>query len=63
MRTNRLLSPMLLVVAGLFASAPATAEEFPTRVVRLIVPYPAGGGVDGLARPIAERLSRVCVSR
>ena len=59
MRTNRLLSPMLLVVAGLFASAPATAEEFPTRVVRLIVPYPAGGGVDGLARPIAERLSRV----
>ena len=34
-------------------------EDFPTRVVRLIVPYPAGGGVDGLARPIAERLSRV----
>ena len=58
MRTVRLLSPMLPVVAALLATVTAVAEEFPARVVRLIVPYPAGGGVDGLARPIAERLSR-----
>ena len=31
---------------------------FPGRLVRIVVPYPAGGGVDGLARPIADRLSK-----
>jgi tripartite-type tricarboxylate transporter receptor subunit TctC len=27
--------------------------------VKLIVPYPPGGGVDGLARPLADRLSKM----
>lgn len=36
----------------------AAAEEFPTKLVRLILPYPAGGGVDNLARPLVERLSQ-----
>jgi len=36
----------------------AVAQEFPTQMVRLIVPYPAGGGVDGLARAMADRLSK-----
>lgn len=35
----------------------AASQDFPTGTVRLIVPYPPGGGVDGLARPVAERLS------
>jgi tripartite-type tricarboxylate transporter receptor subunit TctC len=40
---------------------PATshAQDFPTRLVKIIVPYPPGGGVDGLARPIADRLGRL----
>lgn len=33
------------------------AQTYPNRPVRLIVPFPAGGGVDGVARPFAERLS------
>ena len=32
------------------------AQDFPGGMVRLVVPYPAGGGVDGLARPLAEKL-------
>ena len=32
------------------------AQEWPTRPVKLIVPYPAGGGVDVMARALAQRL-------
>jgi tripartite-type tricarboxylate transporter receptor subunit TctC len=52
----------LLMGAGLSLAcleAPAHAQDFPTRSVRLVVPYPAGGGVDGVARLLAERLSQV----
>jgi tripartite-type tricarboxylate transporter receptor subunit TctC len=38
-------------------AGPAQAQGFPTKVVRLIVPYPAGGGIDQIARPLAERLA------
>ena len=46
-----------LIAQGL--NAPVYAQEFPARTVRIVVPYPPGGGVDGLARPLAERLSRL----
>jgi tripartite-type tricarboxylate transporter receptor subunit TctC len=51
----------VVLAAAIAASVPAfgaEAEEFPTKTVRLVVPYPAGGGVDNLARPLAERLSQ-----
>jgi tripartite-type tricarboxylate transporter receptor subunit TctC len=37
----------------------ALAQELPDRVVKLIVPFAAGGGVDALARPFAVELGRV----
>ena len=37
----------------------AHAQNFPSRFVRLIVPFPPGGGGDALARPLAQRLSEV----
>ena len=42
------------ILAG--ASAFANAQAYPTRPIRLVVPYPAGGGVDLLARPLAQSL-------
>ena len=48
-----------VAVSALFTvalNAPAGAQEWPARQVRLIVPYPAGGNVDSAARVIADRL-------
>ncbi|MBR1225020.1 MULTISPECIES: tripartite tricarboxylate transporter substrate binding protein [unclassified Bradyrhizobium] len=38
------------------SSAPVAAQQWPARSVKLIVPYPAGGNVDGAARIIADKL-------
>ena len=39
---------------GALAVAPARAQTFPTRTITIVVPYPAGGPVDVLARLIAQ---------
>jgi tripartite-type tricarboxylate transporter receptor subunit TctC len=36
---------------------PASAQDYPTRPITLIVPYPAGGGVDLMGRLIGQKLS------
>ena len=49
------------VFAGILAlavSAVATAQTWPQKPVRLINPFPPGGGTDTFARPLAARLSR-----
>jgi len=57
-RMMKIVSALAFCVLAL-ASGRATAQDFPSRLVKIVVPYPAGGGVDGLARPLAERLSRM----
>ncbi len=46
-----------LVVVGASALHAAPADTFPNRPVRLIVPFPPGGGTDILARPMAQKLT------
>jgi tripartite-type tricarboxylate transporter receptor subunit TctC len=55
-----------IVAPGLMASAlalifalppPAAAQAYPVRPITMIVPYPAGGGVDAMGRLIGQRLS------
>jgi tripartite-type tricarboxylate transporter receptor subunit TctC len=41
------------------ATSAAPAQDFPIRPVRLIEPFGAGGGVDVIARPIAQKLSEL----
>ena len=40
------------------ATAPAIAQEYPTRPITMIVPFPPGGVADTVGRPMAEALSR-----
>jgi tripartite-type tricarboxylate transporter receptor subunit TctC len=40
-----------------YASAPLCAQDYPNHGISLVVPYPAGGGVDAMARVVAEKLT------
>lgn len=48
------LAAALLVLAALGLPH---AQDYPTRTITLIVPFPPGGGVDAMARIIAEKMS------
>lgn len=45
------------MVVAMLGFGPLSAEEYPTRSITLIVPYPPGGGVDAMARLVGEKLS------
>src|SRR6478752_5013879 len=46
------------VAAALVAlAAPASAQTYPSRTVTVIVPFPAGGSVDGVARILVQKLN------
>src|SRR5262245_60050698 len=55
----RALLRLSLAVMALAALAPAVLSQraFPTHPIRLIVPYPAGGATDVVARIVAEKMS------
>src|SRR5262249_28369318 len=57
MRTRLLACAFVALACGL-QGGPAKAESYPSRPIRFIVPFPAGGSTDVGARVIAERLSR-----
>jgi tripartite-type tricarboxylate transporter receptor subunit TctC len=42
-----------------FANAQSSAQTFPNRPIKVIVPFPAGGPTDGMARIISDRLGTV----
>src|SRR5258708_25127128 len=46
---------MLVFVA--FGPGPATAQTWPTRTVRFVVPFPAGGSADTLARLLGQKIT------
>ena len=53
-------SPAMLVLASAMAlgAAPAVAQTFPSKPVRLVVPYPPGGSVDVVARTIQQQFAK-----
>jgi tripartite-type tricarboxylate transporter receptor subunit TctC len=55
MNVNRCFA-IALAIACTLAAAPVAAQTFPSRPVTIIVPYPAGGPTDTIARLIGERM-------
>lgn len=47
----------VLGAAGSLLAAPAIAQGYPTKAIQMVVPYPPGGGTDGLGRITADVLS------
>jgi tripartite-type tricarboxylate transporter receptor subunit TctC len=60
MTTHCLKTLALIAAASVLALASpiASAEGYPSRPVKIVVPYTAGGPVDQLARGLAERLGK-----
>ncbi len=56
MNPQRLLAA-LLAACALAPPGFAIAQSYPTKAIRFILPFSAGGAADVLARPIAQRLS------
>src|SRR5262245_49526413 len=51
------LACTLLLSCTAALSLNAAAQQYPTKSIRMIVPFPAGGGVDFMGRIIAQKLS------
>src|SRR3989442_5963687 len=46
-----------LLVAGLLVASSALAQDYPSKPIRLIVPYGAGGGSDFVGRLVGQKLT------
>src|SRR6476660_4121143 len=53
------LARLLATLALLFLPPLAVAQDFPTKPIKLIVPFPAGGPNDIIARVIGQRMSEI----
>lgn len=60
MVTRRIVLVPLLAAGlglGILAAGSAAAEQYPNRVIKMIVPFPPGGPIDTMARLVAHELS------
>src|ERR1700688_4382 len=57
MRRSKLSARLAAAAAACWAGSAAAQSPYPSRAVTLIVPFPAGGGVDAVARIVAEKMS------
>jgi len=57
MKSRFAVSAVLLVLSGLLSGA-ALGQSWPTKPVRIINPFPPGGGTDVFARPLAIKLGQ-----
>ncbi len=55
----RILGALATGLSVLLWSASATAQDFPSKPIRLIVPFPAGGPNDIIARVVGQRMSEL----
>ncbi len=58
MVTRRIVLGLLLAAgAGLFVAGAGAAQDYPNRVIKMIVPFPPGGPIDTMGRLVAHELS------
>jgi len=55
---RNLFAALAIAIFAPFVGGDASAQPYPSRPIKLIVPYAAGGGSDVIARIFAERLSQ-----
>jgi tripartite-type tricarboxylate transporter receptor subunit TctC len=56
---RRWLTALAAILLGLAATGIAAAQNYPARPITMIVPFPAGGATDTLARYLGERMRAV----
>jgi tripartite-type tricarboxylate transporter receptor subunit TctC len=56
-RPGAVMALLLFAVMPFTASAPAAGQAYPVKPVRMVLPYPPGGGSDTIGRPLAQKLS------
>src|SRR3954452_16135894 len=56
----KLLNPLAAGLSLLLLPAAASAQDFPAKPIKLIVPFPAGGPNDIIARVVGQRMSELC---
>src|SRR5690606_13512125 len=55
---NKQITRTIVSIAAVLAASAATAQTFPSKVVRLVVPFAAGGSNDVVARAMSKPLSQ-----
>jgi tripartite-type tricarboxylate transporter receptor subunit TctC len=56
-RKRNAAGALALILAALLSSAPARAQTFPDRPIKMLVGFSAGGGTDVVARILAQKMS------
>jgi tripartite-type tricarboxylate transporter receptor subunit TctC len=51
------LASAFAVCCSAFAVGPAASQQYPNRIIKMIVPFPPGGPIDTMARLVAHQLS------
>ena len=49
---------MLVALGGLLCAAPAAAQDYPSRAINMVIPFPPGGNTDLMARALQPELAK-----